>query len=106
MSVQKKKSSSHWSAPKGDCEPGLTPPIPCVPLKVDKGDKPPTVEITIKKNPCKKVMKDNTEKKEFLAIESFMCSGATTITVLTRLQTEVFKHLGIGNDPLKVSVRL
>ena len=48
MSVQKKKSSGFGSALKGDHEPGLTPPIPFVPLKVDDEEKPPMVEITIK----------------------------------------------------------
>ena len=51
MSVQKKKSSGRGTAPKGDHEPGLTPPIPFVPLKVDDEEKPPMVEVTIKKNP-------------------------------------------------------
>jgi hypothetical protein len=49
MSAQK-KSSGHGSTPKGDCEPGLTPLIPFVPPKVDEGDEPPMVDITIKKN--------------------------------------------------------
>jgi hypothetical protein len=49
MSAQKKKSSGRGSTPKGDREPRLTPPIPFVPPKVDEGDEPPTVDITIKK---------------------------------------------------------
>ena len=102
MSAQKKKSSGCGTTLKGDREPGLTPPIPFIPPKVDDEEKPPMVEITIKKNPDKKATKDNTEKKEFPAIESFTGSGATTIAVLKRLQTEVFEHLGIGNDYLKV----
>jgi hypothetical protein len=106
MSASKKKSSGRGSAPKGDREPGLTPPVPFVPPKVDDDDKPPTVEITIKKNPSKRASKDNTEKKEFPAIETFTGSGATTVIVLKRLQTEVFEHLGIANDYRKVDERL
>jgi hypothetical protein len=50
MSDKKKKSSGGGSAPKeGDREPDLTPPIPFIPPKVDDGDDPPTVDITIKK---------------------------------------------------------
>lgn len=65
MSSQKKKSSGRGSTPKGDREPGLTPPIPFVPPKVEEGDEPPTVDITIKKNIKKKPTKDNTEKKTY-----------------------------------------
>eukprot|EP00557_Chaetoceros_sp_GSL56_P012168 CAMPEP_0176484630 /NCGR_PEP_ID=MMETSP0200_2-20121128/4560_1 /TAXON_ID=947934 /ORGANISM="Chaetoceros sp., Strain GSL56" /LENGTH=472 /DNA_ID=CAMNT_0017881123 /DNA_START=218 /DNA_END=1637 /DNA_ORIENTATION=- len=106
MSSQKTKSSGRAPAPKGDREPGLTPPIPFVPPKVDDEDKPPTVEITILKDPSKKATKDNTEKKEFPAIETFTGSGATTVLVLKRMQTEVFEHLGIANDFAKVEERL
>ena len=102
MSASKKKSSGRGSAPKGDHEPGLTPPIPFVLPKVDDNDKPLMVEITIKKNPSKKAMKDNTEEKEFPAIETFTGSEASTMIVLKRLQTEVFEHLGIANDYRKV----
>jgi hypothetical protein len=64
------------------------------------------VEITILKDPDKPATKDNTEKKEFPAIETFTSSGATTVIVLKRLQTEVFEHLGISNDNTKVADRL
>jgi hypothetical protein len=64
------------------------------------------VEITILKDPDKPATKDNTEKKEFPAIETFTGSGATTVIVLKRLQTEVFEHLGISNDNTKVADRL
>jgi hypothetical protein len=53
MSAQKKKISGHGSAPKGDCEPSLNPPILFVPPKVDDDDQPPTVDIMIKKNASK-----------------------------------------------------
>jgi hypothetical protein len=99
MSAQKKKSSGRSSTPKGDSEPGLTPPIPFVPLKVDEGDEPPTVDIMIKMNAKKKTAKVNTEKKTFSAIETFTGNGAFIVTVLNRLQTEIFEHLGILNDP-------
>jgi hypothetical protein len=71
MSSQKKKSSGRCSTLKGDREPGLNPPIPFVPPKVDEGDEPPTVDITIKKNTKKKPTKVNTKKKTFSAIETF-----------------------------------
>jgi hypothetical protein len=65
------------------------------------------VEITILKDPDKAATKDNTQKKEFPAIETFTGgSGATTVIVLKRLQTEVFEHLGISNDDTKVAGRL
>jgi hypothetical protein len=51
MPDKKKKSSGHTPTPKGDHEPGLSPPIPFVPAKVDESDEPLTVDITIKKNP-------------------------------------------------------
>jgi hypothetical protein len=102
MSAQKKKSSGCGSAPKGDREPRLTPPIPFVPPKVDKGDEPPSVDITIKKNTKKKPTKVNTETKTFSAIEMFTGIGAFVVTVLKKLQTEIFEHLGISNDPKKV----
>jgi hypothetical protein len=39
MSAQRKKFSGCGSTPKGDREPGLTPPIPFVPPKeVEEGD--------------------------------------------------------------------
>jgi hypothetical protein len=90
MSAQKKKSSGRGSTPKGDREPGLTPPIPFVPPKVDKGDEPPTVDITIKKNVNKKMTKVNTDKKTFSAIETFTGNGAFVVTVLKKLQTKIF----------------
>jgi hypothetical protein len=102
----KKKSSGAASTPKGDHEAGLNPPIPFIPKKLDDDDKPPTVEITILKDPDKAATKDNTEKKEFPAIETFTGSGATTVIVLKRLQTEVYEHLGITNDSTKVADRL
>jgi hypothetical protein len=103
MCAQKKKSSGRGSTPlKGDREPGLTPPIPFVPPKVDEGDEPPTVDITIKKNTKKKSTKVNTEKKTFLAIETFTGNRAFIVTALKKLQTDIFKHLGISNNPKKV----
>jgi hypothetical protein len=102
MSV-KKKSSGAASTPKGDREAGLNPPIPFVPKKLDNDDNPPTVEITILKDPDKPATKDNTEKKEFPAIETFTGSGATTVIVQKRLKTEVFEHFGISNDNTKVA---
>ena len=102
MSSQKKKSSGHAPAPKGDHEPGLTPPIPSVPPKLEDGEKPAqTVEFTILKDPKKKPTKDNIEKKEFPAVETFTGSGATTVIILKCLQMEVFKHLGIANESIK-----
>ena len=55
MSSKKTKSSGNCgSAPKGDREAGLNPPIPFVPPKADDDEKePPTVEITILKDPSK-----------------------------------------------------
>jgi hypothetical protein len=102
----KKKSSGAASTPKGDREAGLNPPIPFVPKKFDDNDKPPTVEITILKDPDKPTTKDNTKKKEFSAIETFTGSGAITVIILKRLQTEVYEHLGISNDNTKVADRL
>jgi hypothetical protein len=99
MSAQKKKSSGRGSTPKGDREPGLTPPIPFVPPKVDEGDEPQTVDIMIKKNLKKKTTKVNTEKKTFSAIETFTGNGAFVVTVLKRIQTEIFEHLGISKPP-------
>jgi hypothetical protein len=43
-----------------------------------------------------------TEKKTFLAIETFTGNGAFIVTALKKLQTDIFKHLGISNDPKKV----
>jgi hypothetical protein len=91
MSAQKKKSSGRGSTPKGDREPGLTPPIPFVPPKVDEGGEPQTVDIMIKKNLKKKTTKVNTEKKTFSAIETFTGNGAFVVTVLKRIQTEIFE---------------
>mmetsp|Transcript_17197 Transcript_17197/g.32552 ORF Transcript_17197/g.32552 Transcript_17197/m.32552 type:complete len:470 (+) Transcript_17197:1371-2780(+) len=107
MSSKKTKSSgSRGSTPKGDREAGLNPPIPFVPPKADDEKEPPTVEITILKDPSKSATKDNTEKKKFPAIESFTGSGATTVIVLKRLNMEVFEHLGISNDSTKVEQRM
>jgi hypothetical protein len=106
MSDKKKKSSGHGSAPKGNREPRLTPPIPFVPAKVDDGDEPPTVDITIKKITSKKPTKDNTKKKHFSAIETFTGNGAFMVTVLKKIQTEIFEHLGIVNGHKKVDERL
>ena len=78
MSSQKKKSSGRAPAPKGDHKPGLTPPIPFILPKFKDGEKPQTVEITILKDPKKKPTKDNTEKKDFPAVETFTGSSATT----------------------------
>jgi hypothetical protein len=69
---------------------------------VDKEDEPPTVDITIKKNAKKKPTKVNTERKTFSAIETFTGNGAFIVTILKRLQMEIFEHLGISNDPKKV----
>jgi hypothetical protein len=102
MSSQKNKSSSCGSTPKGDREPGLTPPIPFVPPKVEEGDDPPTVDIMIKKNTKKMPAKDNSEKKTFSTIETFTGYRAFAVTVLKKLQTEIFEHLGIANDHKKV----
>ena len=101
-----KKSSGAASTPKGDREAGLNPPIPFVPKKSDNNHNPPTVEITILKDPDKPATKDNTEKKEFPAIKTFTGSGATMVIVLKRLQMEVFEHLGIANKQTKVADRL
>jgi hypothetical protein len=106
MSAQKKKSSGCGSTLKGDCEPGLNPLIPFVPLKVDEGDEPPTVDITIKKNTKKKPTKVNTKKKTFSVIETFTGSGAFIVMVLKKLQMEIFEHLGISNAPKKVDDQL
>jgi hypothetical protein len=92
--------------PKGDREPGLNPPIPFVPPKVDEGDEPPTVDINIKKNTKKKLTKVNTETKTLSAIETFTGIGAFIVTILKKLQTEIFEHLGISNVPKKVDDRL
>jgi hypothetical protein len=89
MSDKKKKSSGRGPTLKGDRKPGLTPPIPFVPVKVEDGDEPPMVDITIKKNPWKKATKDNTEKKQFSAIETFTGNrGGFIVIVLKKLQTE------------------
>ena len=85
MRSQKKKSSGRGSTPKGDREPGLTPPITFVPPKVDEGDEPPTVDIMIKKNVKKKTTKVNTDKKTFSAIETFTGNGAFVVTILKKL---------------------
>ena len=108
MSSKKTKSSGNrGSTPKGDREAGLNPPIPFVPPKADDDEKePPTVEITILKDPSKSATKDNTEKKSFPAIETFTGSGATTVIVLKRLNTEVFEHLGIVSDHTKIEQRM
>jgi hypothetical protein len=37
-----------------------------------------------------------------LAIETFTGNGAFVVTVLKKLQTEIFEHLGISNVPKKV----
>jgi hypothetical protein len=47
MNAQKKKSSGCGSAPKGDHESGLTPPILFVPPKVNNNDQPPTVDMSL-----------------------------------------------------------
>jgi hypothetical protein len=62
----KKKSSGAVSAPKGDYEAGLNPPIlPFVPKKFYDHDKPLTVEIMILKDPDKPARtKDNTPQKK------------------------------------------
>jgi hypothetical protein len=106
MSSQKRKSSGRGSTLKGDREPGLNPPIPFVPPKVDKGDDPPTVDFTIKNNTKKKPTKVNTKKKTFSAIEIFTGNGAFVVTVLKKLQTEILEHLGILNVPKKVNDHL
>jgi hypothetical protein len=46
---------------------------------LDNDDNPPTVEITILKDPDKAATKDNTEKKDFPAIEIFTGSSATMV---------------------------
>jgi hypothetical protein len=104
---EKKKSSGRGSAPKGDREPGLTPPIPFVSAKMDESDEPRMVDITIKKNPSKKATKDNTEKKQFSAIETFTGNRASVVIVLkNKLQTEIFEHLGITHVNKKVDEQL
>jgi hypothetical protein len=85
MSAQKKKSSGHRSAPKGDREPSLNPPIPFIPPKVDDDDEPPMADITLRKNPKKNPTKDNTEKKQYSAIETFTGNRAFIVTVLNKL---------------------
>jgi hypothetical protein len=50
----------------------------------------------------KKPTKVNTKKKTFSAIEAFTGNRAFIVTVLKRLQTEIFEHLGISNTPKKV----
>jgi hypothetical protein len=64
MCYKKKKSSGCGPMPKGDPEPGLTPPIPFVPAKVDESDEPLTVDITIRKTPLKKATKNNCSQEE------------------------------------------
>jgi hypothetical protein len=66
MSSQKKKSSGRGSAPKGDREPRLTPPIPFVPPKVDEGDELLTVDITIKKNDKKETDEGQYREEDLL----------------------------------------
>jgi hypothetical protein len=70
---------------------------------LDNNDKPQTVEITILKDPDKPATKDNIKKREFPAIETFTGSGATTMIILKRLQTEIFQHLGLSNNKTKVT---
>jgi hypothetical protein len=36
-----------------------------------------------------------------MAIETFTCNGAFVMIILKKLQTEIFEHLGITNDPKK-----
>ena len=87
MSAQKKKKSSGNApaAPKGDHEPGLTPPMPFILPKLEDDEKPETVEIMILKDPKKKPTKDNPKKKEFPAVETFTGSCATTVIVLKHM---------------------
>jgi hypothetical protein len=77
---------------KSDFKPKLNPPIMFVTHKRDDEKIPLTVEIVILKDLRKMEMKDNTKKKELLATETFPSSGATTIIMLNRLQTEIFDH--------------
>jgi hypothetical protein len=102
MSDKKKNFSGRGPMTKGNHEPSLTPPIPFVPMKVDDSDEPLMVDITIKKNPLKKATKDNTKKKQFLAIETFTGNGDFLMIILKKLQTEIFEHLGIANVNKKV----
>jgi hypothetical protein len=64
------------------------------------------IRLLIKKNRSKKVTKDNTEKKQFLAIETFTGNGAFVVIILKKLQTEIFEHLGIVNNNKKVDEHL
>jgi hypothetical protein len=104
MSDRKKKSSGRGG--KGNREPGLTPPIPLVPAKVDESDEPLMKDITIKKNPLKKATKDNTKKKQFSAIETFTGNGAFIVIILKKLPREIFERLDITNFNKKVDERL
>ena len=64
---------------KGNCEPNLNPPIPFVLPKRDDETSLLIVEIKILKYPTrKKATKDNTKKKELIAIETFTGSSTTT----------------------------
>ena len=65
MSTQKKKSSGCAPAPKGDRKPGLTPPIPFVPPKLEDCEKAQTVEMMVLKDPNKKPTIDNSKKRNF-----------------------------------------
>jgi hypothetical protein len=76
-----------------------------VPVKVDDIDEPPT-EISHLKNPLKKATKDNSEKKQLLAIETFTENGAFIVIILKKLQTDIFEHLGITNVNKKVDEQL
>jgi hypothetical protein len=48
------------------------------------------------------VTKDNTKKKKFLAIKTFISDGLSTLITLKRIQTEILKQLGITNNHHKV----
>ena len=73
MSDQKKTSSCNIiMTSKSDSEVGLNPLIPFISSKRDDKSSLMNVEITIK------AMKDNTKKKELLAIETFMGSSRAT----------------------------
>ena len=51
-------------------------------------------------------MKDNTNKKELPAIETFTCSSASTIVMLKKPHAEIFERLEISHDPAKVAKKL
>ena len=75
MSAQKKKSSGCGPAPKGDCEPGLTPPIPFIPPKVDDEEKPPMVEITIKKILTRRQLKTILRRRNSQLLSPLLAAG-------------------------------